>query len=79
MNIRVTRLVPRLSSPCTVLLGFSGHDINIVCQEREPKDKANQSHTVTILPQSELEVCEDEEKRRELEKEIRECDEVMNI
>ena len=36
----------------------------------------SQSHTLTILPQSELKKCEDEKKRRELEK-IRECDEVM--
>ena len=41
--------------------------------------ECSQSHTVTILPQSELKKYEDEEKRKELEKEIRECDEVMNI
>ena len=32
-----------------------------------------------ILSQSELEMCEDEEKRRELEKEMRECDEVNSV
>ena len=45
--------------------------VTAVCNE------ASQSYAVTILPQSELKKCEDEEKRRELEKEIRECDEVM--
>ena len=68
-------LFPGSPSPCTVLLGFNGHDIIIVRGEGEPG--YSQSHTLTILPQSELKKCEDEEKRRELKKEIRECDEVM--
>ena len=32
-----------------------------------------------ILSQSKLKMCEDEEKRRELEKEMRECDEVNSV
>ena len=34
---------------------------------------------VFIFSQSELEKCKDEEKRRELEKEMRECDEVNSV
>ena len=73
-----TRYIPKWSSIIAKQLN-NGHDINIVHGEGEPGDEASQSYTEIILPQSELRKCEDEEKRRELEKEIREYDEVMNI
>ena len=60
-----------------MILGSTGMTLTLQSGEGEPGEEASQLYTVTILPQSELKKCGDEEKRRELEKEIRECDEVM--